>query len=133
MPPRALSASLLDRMLDTHGQVVARLAISGDDSNPKGSTIADISELDNNLTLFQEQAADNASDIVLQWNCDHFFSQVSDYFASLLGMASKQHPLALTMFTLNVSRLSHAGLASIQEVLRRSNLEHLRVVCMYFL
>jgi hypothetical protein len=69
-------------------------------------------------------------DIVFtQWDCDHVFSKISDYSASFLDMASRQHPSVLTMFTLDVTCLSHFGLSSVREVLRRSNLEHHHIVC----
>ncbi|KAF9314029.1 hypothetical protein BG006_004033, partial [Podila minutissima] len=56
-------------------------------------------------------------------------TQQFDYSASFLDMATKQHPFALTMFTLDVSRLSRVGLSSIEKVFSRSNLEWLHVVC----
>ncbi|KAG0331875.1 hypothetical protein BG000_010522 [Podila horticola] len=125
--------TLLDRMVDTQGRIVAQLTIGGCVRDPTGSNTAKISGNHNNMTHSQEQAAGKPLDIVFsQWDCDHVFSQLSDYSASFLSMAAQQHPSALTSVTLDVSRLSPAGHTSIYEFLRRSSLEHLNIVCNLF-
>ncbi|KAI9242952.1 MAG: hypothetical protein BYD32DRAFT_482973 [Podila humilis] len=68
----------------------------------------------------------------LQWDCDHVMSPLSDFFASVLAMATLQHPSVLTMFTLRASSLSLSGLESVHEVLNQSSLESLNVVCTPF-
>jgi len=122
--------TLLDRMEDTHGRIVAHLSIRrGVRKNPSSHPI-DFQECDTNRVLTQQQHMDELADIAFkQWDCDHIFSPQSDYSAALLDKATKQHPSVLTLLTLDVSQLSHAGLSSVREVLRRSDLEHLHVVC----
>ncbi|KAG0015699.1 hypothetical protein BGZ82_001316, partial [Podila clonocystis] len=68
----------------------------------------------------------------LLWNCDHFISPLSDFFASVLGKATRQHPSILTTFTLDMSSLTGRGLAGIQKILSQSSLEFLNVVCTLF-
>ncbi|KFH63801.1 hypothetical protein MVEG_10494 [Podila verticillata NRRL 6337] len=121
--------TLLDRMEDTRGRVVAQLAIRGIDWNgPRDITIG-LQGRHIKTPFSQEQVTHEPADIVFtQWDCDHIFTPVSDYSASILDMVTRQHPSVLTLFTLDVSRLSLAGLNSIQEVLRRSYLEHLNIV-----
>ncbi|KAI9231427.1 MAG: hypothetical protein BYD32DRAFT_441834 [Podila humilis] len=76
------------------------------------------------------EAVHELTDVVFsQWDCDHIFSKISNYSALFLDMTSRQYLSVLTLFTLDVSCLSRGGLFSIQEVLRRSDLEHLHVVC----
>ncbi|KAF9377382.1 hypothetical protein CPC16_011853, partial [Podila verticillata] len=69
---------------------------------------------------------------VLEWDCDHAFGKLSDYSASFLDTTIQQHPSVLIAFTLDVSRLSRVGLASVQSILSRSSLEHLNIVCTRF-
>lgn len=117
-------------MYDTQGRVVAQLGIDGSKSRPPG---------DNSLTTFgyeidplfsRQQAKDLLVDVeFLQWDCDHVFSQLSDYSALFLNMATRKYPSVLTLFSLDVSQLSRVGLSSVQEVLERSILEHLHVIC----
>ncbi|KAG0072821.1 hypothetical protein BGZ92_003994 [Podila epicladia] len=59
-------------------------------------------------------------------------ASLSDYSAMVLECAIRQHPAALKSFTLDVTCLSQPGVASIQNTLRCSKLEHLRVVCSSF-
>lgn len=55
--------------------------------------------------------------------------QLSDYSASLLDVIKLQYPSVLESLILDVSRLSLVGFSSIASVLRKSNLERLRIVC----
>ncbi|KAF9381437.1 hypothetical protein CPB97_007755, partial [Podila verticillata] len=127
---RPFRLTLLDRMRDTHGRIVTQLAIGGSDREDPSDGTIDLHGCDFSPPLSQEQAVHKPIDVVfMQWDCDHFFSKISDYFASFLDMASRQHPSVLTLFMLDLSCLSHAGFSSVREVLRRSGLEHLHVVC----
>ncbi|KAF8939022.1 hypothetical protein BGZ52_000301, partial [Haplosporangium bisporale] len=65
----------------------------------------------------------------LRWECDHVFSELSDYTASILDMATQQHPSVLKSFALDISSPSQSGLASAQNILYRSNLDHLYILC----
>lgn len=95
---------MLNRMKDTRARVVAQL----DTGNYIG--------LHN--TLF------------LQWECDHIFAQLSYCTSLFLDMTMQQHSSVLSTFTLDVAQLSRAGLNAIQNVLGRSNLELLHVMCL---
>jgi len=119
--------TLLDHLNDTQCRVVAQLGVQG-------------SELpENNTTSGQGLDAKTSSHQIdwtipegiefLQWDCDHCFSQLSDYSASFLDMATEQHPLALTMFTLDLTQLTDIGLASVKRIFGRSNLEYLQIIC----
>lgn len=68
----------------------------------------------------------------LQWGCDHFFLHFSDSYASLLESTTENHPAVLTSFTLDISDLSEAGLAYIERVLSRSDLEYICILCVQF-
>lgn len=85
--------------MDTPSRIVAQLVIGGQNKSPRIEFV--------------------------QWACDHVFLQLSDYSSSLVHMATRQHPSALTSLTLHISLLSHAGLANIQGVLCWSSLESL--------
>ncbi|KFH63732.1 hypothetical protein MVEG_10425 [Podila verticillata NRRL 6337] len=130
--------TLLDRMKDTRGRIVAQLASGTSDRNSLSGGTFDPHGCDTNPSFYhlqqlqqqQQQQSDVLMDIVFtQWDCDHVFSKISDYSASFLDMASQQHPSVLIRFTLDVSCLSRCGLSSVREVLRRSDLEHLHIVC----
>ncbi|KAG0028535.1 hypothetical protein BGZ82_008394 [Podila clonocystis] len=125
--------TLFDRIEGTHDRVVAQLTIRGSDSQSPGNSILDVDGCDIDAPISQQGVSDAPMDFVLlQWDGDHLSSALSDYSASFLDMVTKQHPLVLTMFTLDVSQLSAIGLSSIQGVLGRSNLEQLHVVCTPF-
>ncbi|KAF9387244.1 hypothetical protein CPB97_002764 [Podila verticillata] len=118
--------TLINRTDTTHGQVVLQVALDrGDISFPvnSASSVHGPSTTPSN----QQQALPALQ--FMHWDCDHIFAQLSDYSASFLHMATLQHPITLTQFTLDISQLSRASLASAQNILHRSLLEHLHVVC----
>ncbi|KFH69286.1 hypothetical protein MVEG_04101 [Podila verticillata NRRL 6337] len=121
---------LLDRRQDTQGQVVAELAIRGEGVNLSGNSIRDVPGRDSNPPSDHQEATANIA--FLQWSCDEIGPPLSDYLASILDMATQQHPSTLTLFTLDVSQLSQEGLSAVQNILRRSQLEFLHVVCAPF-
>ncbi|KAG0038012.1 hypothetical protein BGZ82_001301, partial [Podila clonocystis] len=122
--------TLFDRIESTNDRVVAQLAIRGSDNQSPGNSILESDGCDIEGRTSQQQVSDAPMDFELvHWDCDQVSSTLSSYSASFLDMTTKQHPLVLTMFTLDVSQLSDIGLSSIQEVLGRSNLEQLHVVC----
>ncbi|KFH63797.1 hypothetical protein MVEG_10490 [Podila verticillata NRRL 6337] len=127
---RPFRLTLLDRMNDTRVRVVAQLAVRGCDTEDPSDGTTDLHTVDISPPFSHEQAMHELTDVVFtQWDCDHVFSKISNYSASFLDMASRQHPSVLTLLTLDVSSLSRNGLSSIREVLRQSDLEHLHVVC----
>ncbi|KAI9241676.1 MAG: hypothetical protein BYD32DRAFT_405288 [Podila humilis] len=69
---------------------------------------------------------------ILQMDCDHVFSQLSNVSSLMLAIFMKYFPSALnplTLLTLDVSRLSREGLLSVETILQLSNLEYLKVIC----
>ncbi|KAF8977265.1 hypothetical protein BGZ52_007220, partial [Haplosporangium bisporale] len=127
---RPFRLTLLDRMKDTHGQVVAQLAFRDCGMEDPSDGTTNLHTGDISPPFSQQQAVHELADVVFtQWDCDHVFSKISDYSALFLDMASRQHPSVLTLFTLDVSCLSRDGLSTVQEVLRRSDLEHFHIVC----
>ncbi|KAF9382809.1 hypothetical protein CPC16_009192 [Podila verticillata] len=127
---RPFRLTLLDRMVDTCGRVVAQLTVRGCDMEVPSDGNTDLHRGDISPPFSRKQVVHEPTDVVFaQWDCDHVFSKIRDYSASFLDMASRQRPSVLSLFTLDVSCLSRNGLSSIQEVLRRSDLEHLHVVC----
>lgn len=122
--------TLLDRMHDTEGRVVAQMDFQRHDEHQLEGNVVDVHGCDLCPPLCHHLTVNKFAGIIFQqWDCDHVFSQISDYSASFLDMATQQHSSALKSLTLHVSRLSHAGLSTIQEILCRSYLEHLHVVC----
>ncbi|KAG0334640.1 hypothetical protein BG000_008152 [Podila horticola] len=125
--------TLFDRMQDTHGRVITELADNEDNGLIPGNRSLDICKADTEQLQNQEHAMGTFPIIeFLQWDCDHISGQLSDYSASFLDMATQQHPSALTLFKFDVSQLSRTGLASVQNILGRSSLEYLDVMCTPF-
>lgn len=125
--PGSIHLTLLDRVAETQGRVVAQLAIRRRDRDMSASATLDV-----HRTRRQHDLFDGADLVFTQWKCDHIFSQLSDHAASILDKASQEHPSVLTFFTLDISQLSWVGLVSVQNVLQRSPLEHLNIMCTAF-
>ncbi|KAF9322534.1 hypothetical protein BG006_002313, partial [Podila minutissima] len=119
---------------DTQGRVIAQLARSRGDGEFCGNGPLDVFEADAYPTLGQEQQVlHDLLDIQFAcWNCDHISDQLSDYSASILDMATRQHPSVLILLTLDTSQLSRAGLKSVQNILGRSSLKYLHISCTPF-
>ncbi|KAG0338241.1 hypothetical protein BG005_003832, partial [Podila minutissima] len=66
---------------------------------------------------------------VSKWECDQISAKPSDFAASILDTATEQHPAVLNSLTLDTSGLSPKGLGSVTNLLGRSNLDHLNIVC----
>jgi len=120
--------TLIDRTDTTHGQVVLQVAIDRGDISFPGNSASSVHE-DPSTTLSDQQQALPALQFMHR-DCNQNFAQLSDYSASFLDMATLQHPITLTRFTLDISQISRASLASVQNILHRSLLEHVHVVCM---
>ncbi|KAF9321022.1 hypothetical protein BG006_002689, partial [Podila minutissima] len=121
--------TLLDHLKDNQGRVVAQLGVQGRVGKFPGNNTTSDQGSDTNASSHQNDWTIPVGIEFLQWDCDHSFSQLSDYSASFLDMATQQHPLALTMFTLDISRLTGIGLSSVKYIFGRSNLECLQIVC----
>ncbi|KAG0082740.1 hypothetical protein BGZ93_009208 [Podila epicladia] len=103
---RPLCLTLFDRIKGYRGRMVAEVDIGG------GSFIAHATE------------HDPVEPELLRWDC-----KLSDHIASFLDATSQQHPAVLVSFTVDISCLTADGLISVQNVLRRSNLDHLHILC----
>ncbi|KFH74100.1 hypothetical protein MVEG_01313 [Podila verticillata NRRL 6337] len=118
--------TLFDRLKDVQGRIMAQLALRPETYLSKTrDTLCD----EEGPPVNQQQRSFPEDVEFLQWNCDQIAYQQSDYSASFLERATRQHRSELTMFTLDISRLSRQGLGSVQKVLGRSSLEYLHVVC----
>lgn len=76
-PPGSFHRTLLDRMEYVGGQCIARMAFQERDGDHP---------LD--LSIHQRVVKVPADIEFLQWECDHVFYPLPDYFASLLDMAT---------------------------------------------
>lgn len=109
------------RGLGGNDRVVTRLAMGGE------STRGDIIEIDR--TFSQQLSSEGLPGGHMDCEFWRWDIQLSDYSALFLNVIKLQHPSVLESLTLDVSRLSRVGFSSIESVLRKSNLERLRVVC----
>lgn len=86
--PSSFPLTPLDRREYVEGQCIARMAFQGCDG-----------DLPFDLSIHQ-QVVEVPTDIeFLQWECDHVFYPLLDYFASLFDMATELHPSVLILFT----------------------------------
>ncbi|KAG0022505.1 hypothetical protein BGZ82_011010, partial [Podila clonocystis] len=120
---------LLPRTQHSEGRIIARVSrqIGTPISGIKATFNGHPTDID--YSFCQQESFLTQEIEFLQWDCDHVFSQLSDYSASFLNVATEQHPSVLRLFTLDISLLSRHGLASVEKILSRSNLDHLEVVC----
>ncbi|KAF9321349.1 hypothetical protein BG006_002633 [Podila minutissima] len=118
--------TVLDRMQDHEGRIVAQLAIRG-----AARDLPDVEggEEEQSLVCLQQTKVALEDIEILQWHCDKIFGQLSDEIASFLDTATQQHPSILTSFSIDITDRSPACLVSIQNIISRSNLEHLVVDC----
>lgn len=130
--------TLLNRVSDIHVRVVAELDVRPESNDTQDSIVAEleIGGSNGDLTLEKESQIYRHPGLhiplgieFIQWDCDQVFAPLQDTLAQFLDMASAQHPSVLTMLTLDMTLLSRTGLASIQRVLSRSNLQTLAVAC----
>ncbi|KAG0340987.1 hypothetical protein BG000_010537 [Podila horticola] len=122
--------TLLDRMLDCQGRVLARLAIKRSDGELSGNSIINIFDSDANPQICQQREMDTPLGLqFLEWDCDHIRRKISNYFALFTDMATQQHPSVLTSLALDITSLSHAGLVSVKNILHRSSLDHFCIMC----
>ncbi|KAF9309334.1 hypothetical protein BG003_009875 [Podila horticola] len=103
---RPLCLTLFDRTQDYRGRMVAQVDVGG--GNFRAHDIEH----------------DPVEPELLWWDCTP-----SDQTASFLDVTTQQHPAVLASLTLDISCLTLVGLTSVQNALRRSNLDHLHVLC----
>ncbi|KAG0349438.1 hypothetical protein BG005_010973 [Podila minutissima] len=118
-----LHLTLYRRTSDMQSRHVAELMVrrSGRDLPAGGATAVHESDI---------RIAEDIT--VLQWDCDCVYAQLSDFSATILDLATRQYPSVLSLFTLDISALSKAGLACVPHILSRSSLEYLCIVCTVF-
>ncbi|KAF9381802.1 hypothetical protein CPB97_007571, partial [Podila verticillata] len=123
--------TLLDRLQDTtQGRVVARMLIQRRDSDGSGDSKHEVDQNNSASPAPVNKVADPPANInFIDWVCDQVSAKLFGHSATLLDMATEQHSAALKLLTLDTSQLKKDGLASVQNILRRSRLEHLNVAC----
>ncbi|KAG0340932.1 hypothetical protein BG000_010736 [Podila horticola] len=123
-PDGSFRLTLLDQVNDIQCRVVAELIV-------RGNCDREIEDIDiaSPSSRYQVLNATPFNIEFLQWDCDQVSSHVDNSLALFLDTASTQHPLVLTLFTLDITQLSCTGLASIEKVLSRSKIEYLCVAC----
>ncbi|KAG0011616.1 hypothetical protein BGZ81_002075 [Podila clonocystis] len=119
-----LQLTLLDRMPDTRGRVVAQVTIARE-SHPHANTAAlSTSEIyAHPCTL--EQSLDRFTCIdPLHWHL-----RLSDDSAMFLDLITQQHPRVLALITLDITGLTNIGLSSVQNFLKRSIIDRIIILC----
>lgn len=132
-----LRLTLFDITHDYRGRIVAQMTIRPEgrhlEGHFEGRPVLEIDDAHDRSTSDQESTPEPPmTTIFSQWQRDHVLSPLSDYRTLFLDMATLQHPSVLTSFSLDVSSSSLNCLASIKNIIARSSLEHLVVVCMSF-
>ncbi|KAF9311148.1 hypothetical protein BG003_007718 [Podila horticola] len=113
--------TLIDRLEGTQGRIVAQMMAQRPDSGTF--------EVDSTTSTWNAKKAASPPGIqFLKWDEDQA-SILADHHAMFLDVVTLQHPSALRLLTVDTSRLSGDGLDSIRNVLHRSRLEHLNLVC----
>lgn len=119
--------TLLDRWLGTQGRVIAQMAIIGRGDDLSADSALDVRRREAHLLIYRQPPRANI--LFMQWDCDFMLTSLCDYSASLMDMATMQHPLVLKLASLDITRMSRDGVTSVQNILHRSRLEYLRIVC----
>ncbi|KAF9390109.1 hypothetical protein CPB97_009911 [Podila verticillata] len=128
-----LRITLFDYTVDIRGRNVAQIVIHTERRHLDGSSVLEIHDVTGSSAEASEEVQE--SSMVLEftlWDRDYSLSPLSDFHASFLDMATFQHPSVLTSFTLDVSSRSVKCMASIQNIVSQSSLEHLVVMCSSF-
>ncbi|KAF9332224.1 hypothetical protein BG006_004912 [Podila minutissima] len=124
--------TLIDRLEDTQGRVVAQMNIRPrySDQNRSEGSAQEVDRTDSTSSSTQVDEPEAPAEVqVSKWECDQISAKPSDAAASILDTATDQHPGVLKSLTLDTSELSPEGVACISKVLGRSNLDHLNMVC----
>ncbi|KAG0352070.1 hypothetical protein BG005_008445 [Podila minutissima] len=124
--------TLIDRMEDTQGRVVAQMNIRprNSDQNRSEGSAQEVDRTDSTSSSAQVDEPEAPAEVqVSKWDCDRISAKPSDSAASILDTATEQHPEVLKSLTLDTSELSPEGVACISKVLGRSDLDHLNMAC----
>lgn len=119
--------TLIDRIDNTQGRAIVQMDTIGRERNFSADSALDVHRRDATFPICRQQPTTNIQ--FLRWDCDFILTSLSDYSASLMDMATQRHPSVLKLVTLDITRLSRDGLTSVRNILRRSRLEYLRIVC----
>ncbi|KAF9332223.1 hypothetical protein BG006_004911 [Podila minutissima] len=122
--------TLIDRLEDTRGRVVAHMNIRGCGSDRSGGSTLEVDCTDGTSSSTQGDQPEAPTEVQFpKWECDQISAKPSDFAASILDAATEQHPEVLNSLTLDTSELSPKGLGSVTNLLGRSDLDHLNIVC----
>ncbi|KFH74015.1 hypothetical protein MVEG_01228 [Podila verticillata NRRL 6337] len=131
--PRPFVLTLFDRIREDRGRVIVQMAFGGSNSIGIESSEMELEDSEYQTHGIKEHAQDTAMELeFLLWDCDHFFFHFSDIYASFLDSATQQHPSVLASLTLDISALSETGITCFQQVLARSDLSYLCILCTPF-
>lgn len=82
------------------------------------------------LEIFPE--TNNTTIDIMKWECSYVSRALEDRHAKILKTLTQAHPTDIESFTLKSSLLTERGLASVQSVLRQSDLDYLNIECAEF-
>lgn len=122
----ANSLTVIDHVRGMQGRIIMQLAREHDCYLLPSENALDSQSVDFSIRQKQRQARVIG---VLQLDCDHIFSQLSDRSSLFFATFMECLPMTLNLLTLDVSHLSRNGLISVEKILRLSDLEYLKVIC----
>ncbi|KAG0018326.1 hypothetical protein BGZ82_000464 [Podila clonocystis] len=120
---------LIYKLQDMQGRIMARMMAQRPGSEGSGNTL-DVGQFDITTPSQLSQMEDTPMTVTfLNWDHEQVSTLMSNNYTTLLDMSTPQHPLVLNLFTLDAPHLSDKDVVSIQNVLCRSQLATLNVIC----
>lgn len=126
--PCPLCLTLLERGANSHGRIVAQIAIQDFPCRLSEESIHGYEE----IQYQNQEPVVSMSTGFLQWNCDYFYARLSDSTALWLDIATRHSPSVISSLALDLSNLSPKGLTSFENILQRSHFERLHLCCSVF-
>ncbi|KAG0340564.1 hypothetical protein BG000_011692 [Podila horticola] len=129
----SLQLTLLERGVDGRGRSVCQAIVRGGLDRYLGGASVGLqgsNALRANSQEWRKGAPANIE--FMQWSSDHVSAPLADTTAVLLDMGTEYNPSVLTSLVLDISNLSQDGWASVQNILQRSMLGNLHIVCTTF-
>ncbi|KAI9238419.1 MAG: hypothetical protein BYD32DRAFT_413882 [Podila humilis] len=128
-----LQLILLERQNDGRGHIVAKALVHGHSYGSLRGSASRLHGFDSQVASSQDWKRGTPTTVeFLQWNSDRVSHPLNDQAAALLDMATNQHSSIVTAFVLDISNLSHRGIAHVQNILQRSMLNCLHICCTPF-
>ncbi|KAG0345139.1 hypothetical protein BG004_003940 [Podila humilis] len=124
---RPLRVTFFERLHNGQGRIVAQLIFQG--SSAAGRDNIDTNTIFDTTSRVASHQHLLSQIEVVNWESEYRVAWPDDRTAYILRRIVRQQPLILGAFTLSISHLSRAGLASVRRILGDSSLEHLRLVC----